>query len=83
MQAHGATLLRGWTMAIFSKEPGFTQRQFLCQFETLDLKVSNTWVCTHRGIRAGKPVPARQEKVKLLLEDFAAHTLANTKAEVR
>ena len=88
MQAHGMTWLRCWTVAISFNGTRFdlTTISVFLGF-ALRSKVSNICVCKHRGVRAGwlpsTPVPARQEKIKVLPEDFAAHTLANTKAEVR
>ena len=57
---------------------------------TLHWKVSNVLVCIRHGIRAGwlssaSPhlLPLQDEITKKYLEDFAAHSLACAKAEVR
>ena len=85
MQAHGTSWhhIVALSDAIFSKELGFPvpfattiSVPFLSAYIGASGQGGYMWL-------PSKPVPARQEKVKLLLEDFAAHTLANTKAEVR
>ena len=84
MQAHSTTLLRCWTVAISFNGTRFdlTTISVFLGFAFEQHMGLQTW-----GVRAGwlpsTPFPARQDKIKLLLEDFAAHTLANTKAEVR
>ena len=81
----------------FSKEQGLTWKPFMCHFYPcfgFDIFarlfiaspfIEKRAIYIHHGVRAGWPSSTfhtAQDEVKRLLEEFAAYTLANAKAEV-